>query len=112
MIDIWNQVLSLAPWKQEHMPVCHLFFHLKADKCCITDKDRTQPRLDKGKGREISADDDEQDEVEETVGSNKDRRQEKSNVYHHEIYDRLVAVASGNGAYHYGTQPTILSLPC
>ncbi len=85
---------------------------MKADKCCVTDGDCTQPRLDKGKGRETSEDDDEQDEVEETVGSNKDKRREKSNVYHHEIYNRLVAVASGNGAHHYGTHLTILSLPC
>ncbi len=78
----------------------------------MTDKLPTRPRRDKGKGREESKDDDEQGNVEEVTSSDEDEDGEETHVYHHEIFDRLVAVANANGAHRYGMRPTIYLLPC
>lgn len=78
----------------------------------VTGQIITRPRRDKGKGREESEDDDDQDGVEEVVGSDEAEIEEERYVYHHEIFHRLVAVASDNGALKYGMWPMILLLPC
>jgi len=63
----------------------------------VIDKTRTRPRPNEKHGGEVSEDDSEQDEVD--------------CVYHHEIFDQLVAIASGNGAHHYGMRLIFLLLP-
>lgn len=58
--------------------------------------------------RDVSEDNSEQDEVEEVVSSNEDEDRDDICVYHHEIFDRLVALASDNGAHHYSMRLMLL----